>query len=82
MIAAEDYDPDSFADPHEGARRPGLLEPQQRESRPEPGGDPAVVLEWARSQEPTTRLHILRGLAEGIAERLAAGDKPSKPAGP
>jgi hypothetical protein len=45
-------------------------------------GDPAVVLGWADGQEPTTRLHILLGLAEGIAARFDPKAATSKPTGP
>ncbi len=79
MIAGADFDPDSLAGPPRGSKA-GLLERIARKQAER--GDPAVVLGWARSQEPTTRLHMLRGLAEGLAERLAIKDKPSKPAGP
>jgi len=45
--------------------------------------DPAVALEWARKQRvPNTRLQILRGIADGIAERYAPKPKQDKPANP
>jgi hypothetical protein len=51
-------------------------------------GDPAGVLEWAEKQKaPGSRLHILGGLAEGIAQRAGfpetkAADTATKPGTP
>jgi hypothetical protein len=45
--------------------------------------DPALVLEWARKQAtPRGKLQLLRGLADGLAERFALEAKTSGPAGP
>jgi len=45
--------------------------------------DPAVALEWARKQQvPNTKLQILRGLADGIAERYTSKPKDDKLANP
>jgi tetratricopeptide (TPR) repeat protein len=45
--------------------------------------DPGVALDWARKQRvPNAKLRILRGLADGIAERCAAESQPAKPANP
>ncbi len=51
-------------------------------------GDPSSVLEWVGQQNvPDTKLKMLRGLADGIAERFATKESkradaapPSKPA--
>ncbi len=46
-------------------------------------GDPAPVLDWALKQAmPRAKLQVLRGLADGIAERFDPKVKASKPAGP
>jgi tetratricopeptide (TPR) repeat protein len=45
--------------------------------------DPALVLDWARKKAtPRARLQVLRGLANGLAERFDPKAEPSKPAGP
>jgi hypothetical protein len=45
--------------------------------------DPAPLLDGARKQTtPRARLQLIRGLAEGIAERFDTKAKPSKPADP
>ena len=51
-------------------------------------GDPSNVLEWVGQQNvPDTKLKMLRGLADGVAERFATKESkradaapPSKPA--
>jgi hypothetical protein len=43
--------------------------------------DPALVLEWARKEStPRAKLQVIRGLADGLAERCDAKAKTSKPA--
>jgi tetratricopeptide (TPR) repeat protein len=45
--------------------------------------NPAVILDWARKQKtPQSRLRLLRGLADGIADRFDPKASPSKPGDP
>ncbi len=79
ILSADEFDADSFPN-YTGGSRATLLEGVARRQAEQ--GDPAAVLEWARRQEPTTRLKMLRGLAEGIAARFDPKGQPTKPADP
>lgn len=76
IVPPGDHDFGPFENLYQRSRA-GLLERVARTQAER--GDPAAVLDWARTQEPTTRLGMLRGLAEGLAERL---DPKRRPAGP
>jgi hypothetical protein len=77
IVAGGDLDADSPMD-LPGATRGRLLERIARSEAEH--GQPADVLVWARGQDPMTRLHMLRGLAAGITERLDLKATSSKPA--